>query len=238
MANFAEERLARSGLSVAIVSAELYGGDCHYFACVPSKALLRPLEALTASKSIGGTVTNAQLDISAIFKRRDKIVSEWNDNEVISAQSDAWGTTLVRGFGRINGAKKVTVQPHGEEERYELTAKHAVIVSTGSTHILPPIPGIENLEEGKELWNNRDATASNVVPKQLIILGAGAVSFLFDLIPLEPYAAFANGTCDIRSAPRWQPSIPVSVLKLPWSHPQRPSSRELSQKHQSSYSRA
>jgi len=178
VANFAENRLARAGLSVAVVQHELYGGECHFFACVPSKALLRPVEALEAAKAVGGTreaIGKKNLDVDAIFERRDRIVDSWDDSNWISISNGTSGATLVRGFARIAGVKKVSIQPHGEEQRYLLDANIAVIVATGSTHVVPSIPGIENLEEGKELWINRDAVAANTVPEDLIILGAGPV---------------------------------------------------------------
>jgi dihydrolipoamide dehydrogenase len=178
VANFAEGRLAQAGLSVAVVQHELYGGECHFFACIPSKALLRPVEAFEAAKAVGGAreaLGDNKLDSKAVFERRDKIVDVWDDSNWISISNGASGAALIRGFARIAGTKKVSVQPHGETERYLLEAKIAVVVATGSTHVVPSIPGIESLEEGKELWINRDAVASDKVPEHLIILGCGPV---------------------------------------------------------------
>jgi pyruvate/2-oxoglutarate dehydrogenase complex dihydrolipoamide dehydrogenase (E3) component len=177
-ANFAEGRLAKAGLSVVVVQHELYGGECHFFGCVPSKALLRPVEAFEAAKAIDGAreaIGHNKLDVDAVFKRRDKIVDTWDDSNWISVTNGASGATLVRGFARIAGVKKVSVQPHGETQKYDFDANIAVIAATGSTHVIPSIPGIETLEEGKELWINRDAVAANTIPEPLIILGAGAV---------------------------------------------------------------
>ena len=176
--NFAESRLAQAGLSVAVVQHELYGGECHFFGCVPSKALLRPVEAFEAARAVGGAreaLGDNKIDSQAVFERRDKIVDVWDDSNWISISNGTSGATLIRGFARIAGTKKVSVQPHGETERYLLEAKIAVVVATGSTHFVPPIPGIESLEEGKELWINRDAVASDKVPEHLIIVGAGPV---------------------------------------------------------------
>jgi dihydrolipoamide dehydrogenase len=177
-ANFAEGRLAKAGLSVAVVQHELYGGECHFFGCVPSKALLRPVEAFEAAKAIDGAreaIGTNKIDVAAVFKRRDKIVDLWDDKNWISITNGASGATLIRGFGRIAGTKKVSVQPYDEMQRYHLDAKIAVIVATGSTHVVPKIDGIDSLEEGTELWINRDAVAANTVPEHLIVLGAGAV---------------------------------------------------------------
>ena len=178
VACFAEARLAKAGLSVVVVQHELYGGECHFFGCIPSKALLRPIEAFEAAKAIDGAreaIGNNKLDVAAVFKRRDKFVDLWDDKTWISISNGASGATLVRGFGRIAGIKRVSVQPHGETQKYHLDANIAVIVATGSTHIVPEIPGIESLEEETELWTNRDAVAASSAPEHLIILGAGPV---------------------------------------------------------------
>jgi pyruvate/2-oxoglutarate dehydrogenase complex dihydrolipoamide dehydrogenase (E3) component len=171
IANFAEARLAKAGLSVAIVQNELYGGECHFFGCIPSKALLRPIEAFEAAKAVDGAreaICNNKLDVAAVCKRRDKFSDWWDDNTWISISNVPSGATLVRGFERIAGMKKVSVQPHGETQRYHIDANIAIIVATGSTHIVPAIPSIESLKEGTELWTNRDATAANTVPEHLI----------------------------------------------------------------------
>ncbi|PVH94527.1 FAD/NAD(P)-binding domain-containing protein [Periconia macrospinosa] len=178
VANFGEVRLSKAGLSVCSVQYELYGGDCHYFACVPSKALLRPCEALDAAKTVGGAreaIGDKDLDAQAIFKRRDDIVASWDDEPWINTVAKPLGVTLVRGFGRITGKKSVSVQPYQESTLYHLTANIAVIVATGSTHNDLGIPGFDQLEPGKEMWINRDATAANYVPEHLVIFGAGAV---------------------------------------------------------------
>lgn len=99
----------------------------------------------------------------------------WDDKTWISISNGSSGATLVRGFGRIAGMKKVSVQPHGEMQKYHLDANIAVIIATGSMHNVPAIPGIKSLEEGTELWSNRDAVAANIAPEHLIILGAGPV---------------------------------------------------------------
>jgi dihydrolipoamide dehydrogenase len=178
VANFAEDRLAKAGLSVLVVQHELYGGECHFFGCVPSKALLRPIEAFEAAKAIDGArevIGDTKINVAAVFKRRDKIVDLWDDSNWISISNGASGATLTRGFGRIAGTKTVSIQPHGETQRYNVNANIAIIVATGSTHFVPAIPGIESLDEGTQLWINRDAVAANTIPEHLIILGAGAV---------------------------------------------------------------
>lgn len=178
IAVFAKNRLANAGLDVAIVQYEIYGGECHFFGCLPSKALLRPIEAYEAAKAISGAneaIGSSKIDVDAIFARRDKLVDLWDDSKYLGADNGSSTATVIRGFARIAGNKKVTVQPYGEEKRFALDAKIAVIVATGSSQMTPSIPGIETLQEGKELWINRDAVSSNKVPQHLVILGAGAV---------------------------------------------------------------
>ncbi|CAI6339962.1 unnamed protein product [Periconia digitata] len=177
--NFAEGRLAKAGLSVAVIQHELYGGECHFFGCIPSKALLRPVEALEAAKKVGGAReavgSKTVVDHNAVFNRRDKIVDNWDDNNWISVSNGSSGAKLVRGFARIEGTRRVSVQPNGETQRYMLDARIAVVAATGSTPIVPEIAGIEELIPGKELWINRDAVAFDKVPESLIIVGAGPV---------------------------------------------------------------
>ncbi|CZT42311.1 uncharacterized protein RSE6_02176 [Rhynchosporium secalis] len=178
VANFVEERLAKAGLSILVVQHELYGGECHFFGCVPSKALLRPIEAFEAAKAVDGAreaIGINKVNVAAVFARRDKIVDLWDDSNWISVSNGPSGATLIRGFGRITGTKTVSIQPHRETQLYHATANIAVVVATGSRHNVPPIPGIESLDEGTQLWSNRNAVSSNTVPEHLIILGAGAV---------------------------------------------------------------
>ncbi|KAH7109596.1 hypothetical protein B0J11DRAFT_601456 [Dendryphion nanum] len=178
VSNFAETRLAQAGLSVAVIQHELYGGECHFFGCVPSKALLRPVEAFEAANAIDGAreaIGGKKIDVDAVFKRRDRIVDNWDDGNWIGVSNGASGATLIRGFARIEERKRISVQPFGEERRYVFEARFAVVVATGSAHVVPKIRGIEMLQEGKELWINRDAVAANEVPDHLIIIGAGAV---------------------------------------------------------------
>lgn len=213
MTSFTEMRLAKAGLSVAVIESELYGGECHFFGCIPSKALLRPVEAFEAAKAIDGAreaIGNNKLDVAAIFARRDRFVDLWDDKAWISMSNGASGATLVRGFGRIAGPKKVSVQPYGETQKYDLDANFAVIVATGSTHIVPQIPGIEDLEEGKKLWSNRDATAADYVPEHLIILGAGPMGSEMATF----YSAIGSKVTLISSTAEILPSVETAAAKI------------------------
>jgi pyruvate/2-oxoglutarate dehydrogenase complex dihydrolipoamide dehydrogenase (E3) component len=153
--------LAEGGLRVAIVERELAGGECSYWACIPSKTLLRPGEAAHAANEAAGRAT---VDVEAALAWRDFMVSNHSD-----AGQERWlansGIALLRGHGRLAGTG--TVEVNGV--RY--TAKH-VIVATGSEPIIPPIHGLRLLEG---VWTNREVTGMKRVPRRLLVLGAGAV---------------------------------------------------------------
>ena len=165
------ERARVTGLSVALVERELVGGECSYWACVPSKALLRPVIALSEARRVDGAreAITGPLDTDGVFERRNRYVSDWDD----SAQAE-WvggiGAELVRGHGRLAGPRRVAVAaPSGEQ--LLLTARHAVVICTGSRPSLPDLPG---LAEAKP-WTNRQATDSSYVPERLGVVGAGGV---------------------------------------------------------------
>jgi pyruvate/2-oxoglutarate dehydrogenase complex dihydrolipoamide dehydrogenase (E3) component len=159
-------RLGESGLSVAIVEAHLIGGECSFYACMPSKALLRPGELLAEVRRIPGVteaVTGA-LNVASVLERRDEIIHNLDDKHMEPWLSDR-GVTLVRGAGKFDGERRVAV---GDET---LIAGRAVVVATGSGPAMPPIDG---LAEAKP-WTNREATTAKEAPERLTILGGGVV---------------------------------------------------------------
>ncbi|WP_405575109.1 NAD(P)/FAD-dependent oxidoreductase [Streptomyces sp. NBC_01167] len=165
------DRARTAGLTVAVVERELVGGECSYWACVPSKALLRPVIAVADARRVDGArqaVTGA-LDTARVFARRDHYVSDWDD----SGQAQ-WvksiGADLFRGHGRIDGPRRVIVTSD-QGARRTLTARHAVAVATGSRPQLPDIPGIQEAHP----WTNRLGTDSSTVPGRLAIVGGGGV---------------------------------------------------------------
>ena len=159
-------RLAEGGLRVAIAERERVGGECDYWACIPSKTLLRPGEALQAAREAPGAreAATGRLDPAAAFEWRDFMVSEYDD----SAKAD-WlagnGIELLRGAARLDGPGRVTVGDQG------YTAEH-VVLATGSDPVMPPIPG---LAEAGGVWTNREVTALTDVPGRLLVLGGGPV---------------------------------------------------------------
>jgi pyruvate/2-oxoglutarate dehydrogenase complex dihydrolipoamide dehydrogenase (E3) component len=159
-------RLGESGLSVAIVEPHLIGGECSFYACMPSKALLRPGELLAEVRRIPGVreAVTGGLDVAAVLGRRDEIVHDLDDSTMEPWLSDR-GVTLVRDHGRLDGERRVRA---GDET---LVARRAVVVATGTSAFMPPIDG---LREAKP-WTNREATTSKRVPERLAILGGGVV---------------------------------------------------------------
>ena len=153
--------LAEGGLRVALVERELVGGECSYWACIPSKTLLRPGEAVHAAREAAAT---AQVDVAAALAWRDFMVSDYSD-----AGQESWlagnGVDLLRGTGRLAGTGVVEV----DGMRY--TADH-VVVATGADPVIPPVPGLRELDG---IWTNREVTGMKDVPRRLIVLGGGPV---------------------------------------------------------------
>jgi dihydrolipoamide dehydrogenase len=163
------DRAVQGGLSVALVEAELVGGECSYWACMPSKALLRAGAVTRAARAVGGVGPVGDVDPSAVFARRDAVVHDWDDASQLEWATGA-GIEVVRGHGRLGGERRVLVTtPDGSEQ--ELRATHAVAVATGSVPLLPDIPGLAALEP----WTSRDATSAKAAPRRLAILGGGVV---------------------------------------------------------------
>ena len=156
-------RLAEGGAKVAVVERELVGGECSYWACIPSKTLLRPGEALQAAPEAPGATTGA-IDVEAALDWRDFQVSSYDD----SGQErwlDSEGIELIRGAARVAARGRVAV------DGSEYGAEH-VVIATGSDPVVPPVPGLRELEG---VWTNREATGLREVPRRLVVLGGGPV---------------------------------------------------------------
>ncbi|MEV4617657.1 NAD(P)/FAD-dependent oxidoreductase [Asanoa sp. NPDC049573] len=153
--------LADGGLRVALVERELVGGECSYWACIPSKTLLRPGEAVQAARDAGATAT---IDVATALSYRDFMVSDYDDTGA-TRWLDTKGITLLRGSGKLAGTGAVEVA--GTRH----TARH-VVVATGAYAFKPPIPGLADLPG---VWTNREATGMKEVPRRLIVLGGGPV---------------------------------------------------------------
>ena len=160
------DRAVRGGLTALLIESELVGGECSYWACMPSKALLRSGIALRAAQVVGGTreAVTGELDVAATFARRDGFTSNWDDAGQVKWVEGA-GIALVRGHARLTGEKEVTV------DGTVYIARHAVAVSVGSDPLLPDIPGLADVSP----WTSREATSAKVAPKRLAIIGGGVV---------------------------------------------------------------
>ena len=153
--------LAEGGLRVAVVERELVGGECSYWACIPSKTLLRPGEAVQGARDAAGT---AEVDVEAALAWRDFMVSDWSD-----ARQERWladnGIDLLRGSGRLAGPGMVEV------DGVRHSADH-VVLANGADPVEPPVPGLRELEG---VWTSREATSMKAIPRCLLILGGGPV---------------------------------------------------------------
>ena len=182
-------RVADRGHATAIVEAHLVGGECSFYACMPSKALLRPAELLTETQRVPGVreAVSGALDAGAVLRRRDEVVHELDDSPQLPWLEEH-GITLVRGHGRLAGERIVRV---GEDE---LRARRAVVIATGSTAAMPPIPG---LAESRP-WTNREATTSRTVPPRLLVLGGGVVGVEM----AQAYASLGSAVTLVEGGPR------------------------------------
>ncbi|MGW7313807.1 dihydrolipoyl dehydrogenase family protein [Streptomyces sp. NPDC054865] len=166
------DRTRAAGLSTALVESELVGGECSYWACVPSKALLRPALARAEARRVPGLAGSVAgpLDAEAVFAHRDHWTGNWNDEGQVD-WIDSTGADLYRGHGRLYGIRKVAVSsPEGEH--HILSARHAVVVATGTRAVVPEVPGLAEARP----WTSREATSARRVPARLLIVGGSVVA--------------------------------------------------------------
>jgi pyruvate/2-oxoglutarate dehydrogenase complex dihydrolipoamide dehydrogenase (E3) component len=175
------DRAVQGGLTAVLIESELVGGECSYWACMPSKALIRSGLALQAARRLAGAreAITGDLDVAAVLARRTSFTHDWDDASQVGWAEGA-GIDVVRGHGRLAGEKRVTVTAPDGTVR-DLEARHAVVVSTGSDPILPDIPGLLDARP----WTPRDATSTRTVPGSLAIVGGGVVA-------VEMATAFAS----------------------------------------------
>jgi dihydrolipoamide dehydrogenase len=171
--NAAQYATQDSGLEAVIVEEALVGGECSYWACMPSKGLLRPVEILDMGRHLPGVkqaLLGRELDVNAVLARRDTIVNQLDD-----ASQVQWclttGIDVIRGHGRLAGPKTVEItKPDGGTRT--ITARHAVVLDTGSSAALPPIDGLHEARP----WISRDVTNIHTIPKRIVICGGGVVA--------------------------------------------------------------
>jgi pyruvate/2-oxoglutarate dehydrogenase complex dihydrolipoamide dehydrogenase (E3) component len=207
-------RLAEGGLDVALVERELVGGECSFYACMPSKALLRPAQALAEARRVPGAAQAAagELDVAAVLRRRDEVVHDLHDDEQLPWLRER-GVTLVRGSAALAGERTVRVPDArlqgGAHERdrapgmqdesaaegaVTLNARRAVVLATGSAAALPPIPGLREASP----WTNREATTAGEAPPSLLVLGGGVVGVEM----AQAYASLGSRVTVVEALPR------------------------------------
>jgi dihydrolipoamide dehydrogenase len=166
------DRTSAAGLTSVIVENELLGGECSFWACEPSKALLRPVLARADARRIPGLRRAAEgpLDVPAVLAHRDKMSAYWKDDDQVDWLRSV-SVDLVRGHGRLDGPRQVVVDT-ADGGTLRLTARHAVGVCTGTVTAFPDLPGLEQARP----WTNRDATSSRHVPDRLVVVGGGVVA--------------------------------------------------------------
>jgi pyruvate/2-oxoglutarate dehydrogenase complex dihydrolipoamide dehydrogenase (E3) component len=158
--------LADGGMRVAIVERELVAGECSYWACIPSKTLLRPGEAVEQSREVDGAkeAVTGDVDSRSAFSYRDFMVSDYDDSGQVK-WLDSKGIELFRGDGRIDGPGRVAV---GDQ----VLETERIVVATGSDPMMPPVDGLDSVDG---VWTNREATGVKEVPKSVVVMGAGPV---------------------------------------------------------------
>ncbi|SEM20710.1 dihydrolipoyl dehydrogenase family protein [Streptacidiphilus jiangxiensis] len=167
------DRTTSAGLSTIVVESELVGGACSYWACDPSKALLRPVLLRADAVAVPGVFPAAgkePLDVAAVLAHRNRMVAGWSDEGQVRWLESA-GIELVRGHGRLDGTRQVSVTTL-DGRVLRLRARHAVAVCTGSRAALPPLPELDSLQA----WTSREATSAQLVPGRLAVVGAGVVA--------------------------------------------------------------
>ena len=182
-------RLAsRGGRRVAIIERDLVGGECSFYACMPSKALLRPAEVLNEARRVPGAAQalSGSLDVGAALARRDEVVHDLDDSAQLPWLADR-GVELFRGSARLGGERRVVLADE------VLVAREAVILATGSTAAIPPIPGLAEVS----YWSNRQITTAKEVPERLLVLGGGVVGVEM----ATAWAGFGSKVTVIEAAP-------------------------------------
>ncbi len=162
-------RVVKGGLEAIIVESELVGGECSYWACMPSKALLRSTAVLHAARNVDGAkqAVTGEVDVAAVLERRNSFTSNYDDSGQVEWVANA-GITLRRGYGRLVGERLVEITANdGTVERWE--ARQAVVLANGSKPTLPKIDGIESVKT----WGTREATSAKSIPSRLAVLGGG-----------------------------------------------------------------
>jgi pyruvate/2-oxoglutarate dehydrogenase complex dihydrolipoamide dehydrogenase (E3) component len=203
------DRTRAAALSVAVVEKELVGGECQYWACIPSKALLRPVVAVADARRVQGAreAVNRPVDAAATFARRDGFVTHWQDDGP-AVLVKGFGAELVRGHGRLDGPRRVAVETPNDG-RVVVSARHAVAVCTGSRAAVPDLPGIAEARP----WISRHATSASAVPERLAIVGGGPVGVEMSTAWQGLGASVSLLVREARLLPRMEPIVGEVVAR-------------------------
>jgi len=163
-------RAVRGGLSVAVVERRLAGGECEYYGCIPSKAMLLPVELADEVDRMPGVAREGPIDAEAVFARRDDFVDHRDDTTTVSSIRN-YPATFVRGQGRLAGELRTEVSAPDGTVR-SLQARQAVVLATGSDPYVPDVPGLRDAHP----WTNREVTSTEQAPKRLVVIGGGPVA--------------------------------------------------------------
>jgi len=162
-------RTVRGGLSTAVIERRLAGGECHYYGCIPSKAMLLPVEIADEVNRMPGLALRGSIDAPAVFERRDNFVFHHDDAPIVD-EVTRFPATFVRGEGRLAGPLRAEVSENGSVR--SLQARHAIVLATGSDPYIPDIPGLREARP----WTNREATSAEQAPRRLAVIGGGPVA--------------------------------------------------------------
>ena len=191
-------KLAAGGLEVALVERDLVGGECSFYACMPSKALLHPAQVLAETRRVAGAAeaVEGRLDVAAVLARRDEIVHDLGDGAQMGWLEER-NIELIRGHGRLAGERVVEVAGA------RLRARRAVVLATGSVAAIPPVPGLADAAP----WTNREVTTAKAVPGSLLVLGGGVVGVEM----ASAYASLGAGVTVVEAGDR------VIAGEEPWA---------------------
>ena len=187
-------RLAKAGLDVVAVEAELVGGECPYWGCIPSKMFIRAANALAEARRIDGLAGHAEVtpDFAPVAKRiREVATDNWDDTVAVDRLDDA-GIRFIRGHGRLAGERTVEVETKDGVER--VVASRGVVLNTGTTAAVPPIDGLADTP----FWTNRDALKATAAPASLVVIGGGAIG----LELAQAYSRFGSDVVVLEAGPR------------------------------------
>jgi len=171
--------LSGRGLTVALVEERLFGGECHFFACNPTKALLRPVEVLELARAVPGVrelLTDQHPKLDPVFAKRDFIIEDRSDGALTQLLTTS-AVSVFRGHGQLSGERRVAVRPK-HSEPLTLQARHAVVLATGTRPAVPDVPGLAAARP----WTNRELSGMTGLPSRALIIGGGAVGAEFATI--------------------------------------------------------